>query len=574
MKRFLGLQSTSMTVRVILVVTADSVCWYRCENAHITDRLKHSIDQAPREILDSCAWLQDYISQSDASIQLIIDTQLDDLDRVKLVDTSPWVSRAWHRHKVLWQLRREYSDAIVNRLPQSFYPEIASVLYSELDAVSSEWIKKLCDCEIVVTHVITSTQLLLDLFSEHPTPVLTYQFDGQSRHRLLLSVKGLPLHMRQVINSPAAGSSAEATASLLVSGDNLSIYSEQNTFAEQYLCDSLQQLSAAVFTSLDAVLIVLPRDSSGAESTEFPDEYLALHWLGIQQAVGFQQLSMSNANDLGKPEISFADFDNAYVSTILDDQTITKKNIKAKNQRGKINCKKYKITRASPHLRELLSRSISVINEKTQRYFFQIGTYGVCLTFAVLLIASSLTVIRSEKEKVSYAEESKSLQDKIRTFRKQALTLHDSPTFAMDSLIRIQLFEELESPTPLQIMSTVAASVNRFPSVSVTGFAWSVASEEFDSEYVSINSVSIRDNYWGDDTSQSKTTVEMTGQLVSETGLRDKQSQLNSFVDVISQAKNIEDMRVVDSPADSASSSHLLSESGDDFKIRFTVKPI
>ena len=101
-------------------------------------------------------------------------------------------------------------------------------------------------------------------------------------------------------------------------------------------------------------------------------EYLALHWLGIQQAVGFQQLSISNADDLGKPEISFADFDNAYGSTTLGDKTITKKKIRTKKQRKKINYKKYKITRASPHLRELLSRSISVINEKTQRCFFYV----------------------------------------------------------------------------------------------------------------------------------------------------------------------------------------------------------
>jgi fumarate reductase subunit C len=467
---------------------------------------------------------------------------------------------------VLWQLRREYPDATVNKLPKFTYPEIASVLYSQLPDKSSEWLKKLGDCGVVVSHVVTSTQLLSDLFRDYPYPVLLHMFDGNSRHRLLLTVDGMPLHMRQAVDVSTRGSQVGSSANVDV-GDN--------SFAQNYLCESIEYLSESVFSSFKDVLVVLPRGLTEAESPDFPDEYLAKHLLGLQCKLFYQHISFFNGSgDEISPLIGVDSLNKGFLSEIIINKALTSKYKHAMHMCFLKKLKSYAVTCNPAKFSNIFERSIAAVNDRRCALMLRRCALIFFLVFLFVVLASSRSGVRSIQEQAKFSDEHAILKINLRKLKQHATTLHASPFFAMNSVNRIQAFEKAAIPAPLQIMSAVAAAVKDSPSVSLTGFAWSVVDESSDTTHVTINSVSIRDSYWDEYSSHSKTMIEMSGQLVSESGLRQKQIQLNNFLSVLSESKNISPLRVIDSPANSASSSHLMSESKSAFRIQFSIEPI
>jgi hypothetical protein len=110
--------------------------------------------------------------------------------------------------------------------------------------------------------------------------------------------------------------------------------------------------------------------------------------------------------------------------------------------------------------------------------------------------------------------------------------------------------------------------------VSLTGLAWSVVDEGSDSVFATVDSVFIRDHYWGEDSSQYKTLVELSGQVVNQNNLRQKQNKLDDFLAVLSHSDNVDGLQVIESPAKSAGSSHSISESAGVFKILFSINSI
>jgi hypothetical protein len=561
-----GLENNALKIRVVLVITAQSISWFRYENSRITERLKHSLNDEPLTVISSCVWLKFHLDNSDASIELIVDTELDDLDRVKLLDLTHWISRPWHIRKVLWQLRHEYPDATVNKLPKYLYPEIASVLYSQLPDKISEWLKKLCERPVVVSHVVTSTQLLADLFRHYPDPVLLHMFDGTNRHRLLLTVHGVPLYMRQAVDVSGRDSQIDNSANGNVA---------DNSFAQKYLCESLEYLSESVSTSFQDVLVVFPRGLNKSESPEFPDEYLAKHLLGLQCKLFYQRISFCNdSEEIITPVLGVDSLNKGFLSEIFINTVLKPKYRYAKQMWVLRKTRSYAVTRHSAKFSSIFERSIATLNERRRALILKKCVYILFIVFLFVVLASSRSGIRSIQKQAKLKDEHASLKSNLRELKQQAATLHAAPFFAMNSVNRIQTFDKAAIPSPSQIMRAVAAAVQNSPSVSLTGFAWTVVDKSSDSIYVTINSVSIRDSYWGEGSSQSQTLIEMSGQLVSESGLRQKQIELNNFLSVLSKSKNISSLRVIDSPANSASSSHLMSESKGAFKIQFSIESI
>lgn len=542
-------------VRVILVVTSQSICWYRFEDSRITDRLKHDHEDEPQAVIDSSLWLKQYADSMDASIELIVDTELDDLDRVKLLDSTHRVSRSWHIRKVLGQLRRDYPDATVNSLPKFLYPEIASVFYSQLSDKISVWLGKLCDCGVVVSRVVTSTQLLCDLFRYCSVPVLLYMFDGANRHRLLLVVDGMPLHLRQTTDTKSLVNDV---------GDSASVSISRNIFPEKYLCETLQYLSNSVFSSLNDVHVVFPRSLKNTEQSEYPDEYLAEHLLGLQCDIYYENISLRSESDQRiSPVISVDSLKKGYLSDLfINKAPVFEVGLS------------YTVTHSSAKFHKILNRSISTVIARRRALNIRRCTFILFVMFLVLVVASAGSGISSIQGQAKFKGEQASLNANLLELNEHASTLHESPIFVMNSITRIHDFQEVPIPASSQIMSSVAAAIKELPAVSLTGFSWSVLDYESDGAYVTVNSVSIRDTYWGEDSSQSKTMVEVSGQLVGESSLRQKQSQLNDFLGVLSKSEKISALRIVNSPATSASSSNSMSESGGYFKIQFTIKPI
>lgn len=561
---------------IVLVISSVSVCWFRCENSLVTERLKHAVHDDPKPIIDSCEWLRQLIENPDAHIQLIMETELDDLDRVKLIDSTHRITRSWHIRKVLWQLRREYRDATVYPLPNYLYPEVASVLYSQLANEMSIFLNKLCDCGVVITHSVSSSQLLLDTFRHCTKPVLLYMFDGRNRHRLLLSDGGLPLHMRQAVSPSAEKGGAEAVELCQSKSEYQSEDSRKLnvSFAETYISESITQLAGTVFSSLNEVTLIVTGDLGACSTSQYSDEFLVKCLLGLPCEVSYENITITE--EVQKSEsliIRLEKINTGLLSDFRAPKTLLGSCLPIKNFLPTQTLNNYQLTRAPEKIRQLLQQSLVVVNQRRRARLLTRSTVFVFLLFLIVVVISSMKGVHGLRQRESFDTDNEKIKANYHTLQKHAKSLHESPSFVSDSLLRIQQFDKAPIYTPAQVIRSVANVVQDFPSVSLTAFAWAVSDLQADSEFININAVSVRDNYWGGDAAQMKTTVEMSGQLVSEESLRQKQSELNRFLRVLAESDKMMDLRIIDSPATSAKSSDLLSESGGFFKIQFSLKP-
>jgi hypothetical protein len=293
--------------------------------------------------------------------------------------------------------------------------------------------------------------------------------------------------------------------------------------------------------------------------------------------VSYQHIFFCNQSDnvTGiSPLVSVDRFNKGCLSDILANRAKVSKLRFATLLRFRKNISPYAVIRHSGKFRTILEQSIATMNNRRRARNLKRCTFVVFLFFLFVMLASSRSGILSVQEQTKYRDEHDELERDLHKLKQHAATLHELPVFIMDSINRIHSFEQAKTPAPSLIMSSVATAVQDYPSVSLTSFSWSVNDDESDSSYVAVNSVSIRNDYWGENSSQSKTLVELSGQFIGESSLRQKQSQLNDFLNILSKSESISALRVIDSPAKSASSSHLMSESGGFFKILFSINPI
>lgn len=551
--------------RIILVVSAHKLSWYRFDQTRITDRFSHSVNEEPLTVIDSCIWLKFHFDNSAASLELVVDTELDDLDRVKLIGSSHWISRPWHIWKVLWQLRREYPHAMVSSLPGFLYPEIASVLYSQLSESSLGWLQKLSDNGIVVSHAVTSTQLLLDVFRDCSSPVLLHKYDGNRRHRLLLAVDGVPLYMRQTTDTTVFEDSFSGKA-----GKG----SEVGCFARHYLSESLDYLSTSVFSSLENILVVFPADLNSEELPEFHDEYLAKYMLGLQCECHYQKISFNHVQVQDSQSPYIDSLARGYVSDILKDK-VSERAHKLENFRRRVSSKqRYTVTRKSLTFGSVLKRSINSVRDRRRARYLKNISVVVCLLLLIYVYLYASSGFRSTKDKAKYEEEYARVEKALEMHEQLARALHPSPSFVLDSIRRIQQFEEAGIPLPAQIMRGVSDAVTRSPFLYLTGFSWVVVDKDYELSHVTVDSLPVRKRHWAEGELATNTEVEVSGQIVGENNLRQQQRRFSHFLSLISKDENINNLLVLDSPAKAAKSNRTLSESEGVFKIRFSLTPI
>lgn len=568
MKRLLSNKSADSDVRVVLVVSLQSICWYRYTEKQITDRLMHSVDDDPLALIASCLWLKEYFENYGASIELIMDTELDDLDRVKLLDSTYKLSRSWHIGKVLWKLKREYPDAVVSKLPGFLYPEVASVLYSRLADQSAAWLETLVNSGVVVSHAVTSTQLLCDSYKHCHSPVLLYRFDGESRHRLLLIVKGSPLHMRHQVDM---GAREQSVLDQPVTRVDL------NQAAEYYLYGTVDYLRKSVFSSLENMLLVIPHELNDVRASVVPDEYLVRHLLQLPCDISSKLLSLEPEPE---PETYTRQTigNNNFITQCLSEVTASRSSkfslSKFSFMQVENEANPYSVTLRSVGFRSLLGASIAIATARQRVANVRSYTVATFVVFLIVILLCSVSGVRSLNAQENSRRETTVLSVTLDGYKKQLYALHDSPYFVMESMHRIHSFDVSPTTTPSYVMGSVSEAVREFPLISLTGFSWSVLDEKVDSDYVTVNSVSTRDNYWDEESTQTSILVEMTGGFANQSSLRLKQRKLDNFLGFLAKSDRVSRIEVANSPAESATSSHLITELGGAFKVQFMIRSL
>ncbi len=482
-------------------------------------------------------------------VEIIIDTELDDLDRVKLVDGNAGLFSSISRFRTLWQLKREYPAALIGKLSREHYPEIASILHSPINESYRAFIEHVQNQGIIVSHLTTSTQLLIERLRGCSQTTLLSMPVGEGGARHLLVHKGVALFMRFV--------RLENT----VDNDPL-----QDT--TQYIVDSVLP-GASVITYATPKLLSIDDKRLGSLASLLAHLYMRLStdWTLEQSQQGVLVVtdepllgnSLFNVNRRGSKGRS-----KKLVAKVLKILSASLLPV-AKNG--------YRLTDNPLWLSDLLEPSLHAVKSQLRLVYLRNATILLTVVTFVLVFAASYHGLRHVHALNVHRQLLKQLTFETNAIRSELGTFHRAPFFVAESIQRIQAFNESSVIGPIDIMKPVALTIKRFPDLNLQSIIWVATSPEQQYETVvgSVVHVKGRSTLARSLDSVESVKVELSGLFSMGNDLRENQERLDALVVSLADVKTISNIVIVESPVDAAHTSQVVDEAYAEFNIQFLV---
>jgi len=191
--------------RIIIVVSESRADWNLFEKGRFikqaTQQLSYSNEKLTVDVqlpADNADWNTD---KDRVFVEVIINSHLDDIDRVKLKKPD-FKKQAWlSTFFLLRHLRLEYPDSSVWKLPPQYHPEVASLLHSVVSPAIRHWLSHIQKQGLLISHILTVPQLLVHSCARESQPVLyCSDLDGNAQRHILIDNEA-PIFLRCINTS-------------------------------------------------------------------------------------------------------------------------------------------------------------------------------------------------------------------------------------------------------------------------------------------------------------------------------------------------------------------------------------
>jgi len=536
--------------RIVLILQGNQAFWFRWSGKELLDSFVEPLFSELSGRQSRCPWLAENPLDSEWAIELILNTSLDELDRVNVdKHTSRLVQRIQCK-TLIRKLSADFPNASINALPDYLETGCASILHHVIPEDWSEWLQLLQAQAVTITHVTTATELLCRWSGQTYCLRLVVQDLGSEMRHLLLD-GSIPIYMR-VVQKEADTSHATREESNAQSIGQTLAYLSQNVLPVDRLpvVTQLRQHCSAPSPEFAAtrLLSALYLD----QSTELIEEKM--------DPVALQDGSTGSA------------VPNAAVAPALKMAPIAIHRVAKRlwNRVTRTACNH--VWRLSSHSRiakELLLASQQKNRQRNRIVRLQRATI-LCASMATVTAAvASVHGFTSSRERHQLNTEKAQLRSNIGSLSQTVMAIHLAPLFIANSLERINRHKSVESPDPETIMSTIAQALTHFPEVTLNGLTWAVVEENdfLDQTMTSIAGVTARERLWSDVTAQAQIQLELSGTVDSSGNLREKQSTVDSFVSYLEGVPGIRFVSLLDSPVEAARSSADLVDSVSSYRV-------
>lgn len=542
--------------QIVVVLQAEEAFWFRWRGTELLSTFVEPVGDEGLGNHTRCPWIRAATGEPVPRVRLVLDTGLDEVDRVRVDSLSPgWAGRL-QILRLSSRLKDEFPLATVNRLPASLAPDVMSIVHHIIPRTWERWLDSLQKQDVCISHVVTGLELLClctkeqqrmagtdrsKVMSGWSGPVLLNAAVGMEQRHLLVE-GGTPLFMRMVATTdedPGNDDSAiQETLDYLrehvlrhaghvpVVVPSLCLPSPSLQFSAARV---LSALCAGIAVNLDSMTTGAIPDCTHPDKAAKPDESLEVDGCGIA---------------IGK------DRDGMLAQT-------------RRTERG------WRVTARRTLARGTLQPSM----ERNQLHGLirrlQMATLLAAVLAAMTVLLASVHGIENARKQSRLSAEKDGMGEQIDRLAESVLAMNENPEFVSRSFARIESHKSSAIPEPATVLATLARAISDYPSIVLDSLSWNTleADAASDATFTSVAQVPSRKRLWNADSTDIHIQVEIAGSVVSGEKLRKQQQQLESFVKGLESIPGIAWVTVLDSPVDGARSSDRLARKDSSYRL-------
>lgn len=590
--------------RVVLVLQGDQVFWFRWKKTKLLSTFVEPVNFDPLNRRIQCPWLRLEDEQADLSIELVLDTPLDELDRVSLEKPGVGLAKRWQCYRLQRSLSREFPCATVRLISGEAALGDLNVLHHVIPEFWSPWLEQLQQQNVRLTRVVTGTELLLSCLPRREDSTLLVTNVGFEERHLLVSGSA-PVFMRMASvtsRPPCAAGKREAKAD---SSANTPLF---EALSEELAAQTLLPVKAVCEVREQGHLVMAGQELTEDKHREHKTRVFGRDRplpgeRGNDRRTGFNQLLVNDAacrdSDID-PQLQQAELQKS-IEFISADLRLPVQNLKVlrplvdwsspsreysdaralatlcmgMQMNFSVNCADGRL--AGPHVlrswpvsrrswrvgqglsvaRTLLQPSIDKALFFKRLVFLQRATLACALLACTTVVLASAHGLRNARQNAALLNEESQMKQQIVELRHAVQGLHQSPEYLAESMRLIQSHKASIPVSASGVMSIVAQAITRFPALELNSISWSVMNNglSLETSFVSAGRVEPRRELWGSRAVRNHVQLEMAGVVVSGSRLRDQHDTLMAFVAYLESVPQIAEVRVLESPVQSAQSS-------------------
>jgi len=492
----------------ILVLTDGVAHWTQWQRGQLTAEYSECLS-TDTSAMTGCPWL----SAKDNHVHLIVDSPLEEIDRVPLVRTGSRLSYWLDRRALVQRLTKQQANATINwnGVVQS---GVALVHHRPWPDAWRDWL-----CELQRENfTLVSVQSVSQLFASVDL--------GTAPDQLLLLSNGRDT--RHVLYQRAQVVFTRIVAS------------EDSDDTMQSLQDTLQHLEAQSLLSAPI----------NASTLGIPTEQV--------ERIG-ELAQISAVTTIDKPLDNSVALDVASKESVLPgNRTPARDEYCTQVARYAALSSQRRIILAALRLSKQPARE-PVLHKIDQRHTLQ----RLFAVTALTLFVAAFTVLfafsegmDSVRHRDAQTAALNTLRASISEQRDLAQSLHAQPAVAAASIQQAQSLRMAVAPSPVMLLRTVADAYTAYPAVHLDAFSWVSVdhdAEVLDSVVYESNNAPLRQQLPDEEFEQSRVQVALTGSVSNDLPLRERQQRFRDFVGYLQSLSLVEHLWVDSSPVDALS---------------------
>lgn len=575
--------------RTVLILQAEHAHWFQLRGRNIEKYCCENIRQDDLDAGSQCQWLQEAGARKPVGVELVLDTSLDELDRVTVELGKHYLLNRYRRWVTRLRLARDYPKATVYALPQGYGDYVAAIMRPVIPAHWSSWLESQQLSNTVFLRVKTGSEVAA-CWSEKYNECVLLRMKSACFERHLLIDAGVMLFLRTISTQRKTHVSDLHAKLQSISEDSLDT-KEQHTIDDtvEYLADihlvkrdNFQSISVGINTSgametlqagavIDTVrqLALVPESNTGnnphavaatnaktamdiADSEEVPASALIILHMLLDSDFASECSDEQGASNGFFRQIPYR-FSKRVFSRILDWYS-------SGAGAGSVLWSGAIASSSSHRWLDALQQSHKYVLSSRQHQYMRRASL-VFLLVALLSAGVSLVNVFGGLRVIKHNKNT--LHEVVLESRQLSLDIIELSSLAdaADSLLLADQLGRAAAAVPAELLNKIATVITAHPDIALDSIIWNIISE--DDSYASLdNSISvatIRRTLMADE-EPAWLQLELIGRVSGNT-LAIQQSVFEMYVDDLSAMNDVSDTRVFDYPADNALSSEF--EKGD-----------
>ena len=556
------------TQRTVLILQADRAYWFRLMHNAVMETYIETIAPGLTQQGRKPDWMKQIPVGKPQWVELVLDTTLDEIDRVTVEQSDKkWVNH-YRRWTTLRRLKRDYAQSKVYPLPSGNKDNVAGLMHIVFPDIWNDYLSAHQAADVVFHSVLTGTELVADWSRQFDLPTLIVMPVAEDQRHVLVDA-GQAVFLRTV---HVAARPPEQTNNSLITEQTLEYLKSQTSL----LTDSLDVVEPGGHTSMEAVEPVkdsdnqaervLPAGETGhllpqtGSLTSKRVNCLLSMLLGL--AVEHKTYTWCIENGLQRSQTGIEHKPGSRIEegrrSFKDEILRVVDRVSRRRGSGAIPPGKIPLLQSMARSIEVFSPSIlhlKSFQRKNRVHALSIVFVTLASLTAVAAIANGISTGRLVQSQVlEQAMVERRTQEKI----VKAAALHRNSGVAADGLLLADQLATTASMTAASLFERVGSAVTAVPGITLDGMVWVPVSpdEAYDTLAYAINSVPQR-HVINTSTIALVQQIELSGR-VSGRSLKDQKRHLDLFKDALKQLPGATAVSILESPVDMA----LSSESG------------